>query len=133
MSTIASGLILFRRPTMLLGALVLTSMLCTCGGGGGWGTDSALGPDDGANTGTPPVDDAFDGFSVYGSTEPDGSAMCELNTFHGHEAADGTCHYYGTESFPYILTALRWAGDAGSDDECAADADHSAGAHRSLS
>jgi phosphatidylethanolamine-binding protein (PEBP) family uncharacterized protein len=54
-----------------------------------------------------PIAYAFDGFPVYGSSEPDGSAMRELDTFHGHEAADGTYHYHGTESFPYILTALR--------------------------
>ncbi len=57
MSTTAAGLIFFRRPTALLGALVLTSMLCACGGGGDGGADSALGPGDGANIGTPPVDD----------------------------------------------------------------------------
>jgi phosphatidylethanolamine-binding protein (PEBP) family uncharacterized protein len=54
-----------------------------------------------------PIAYAFDGFPVYGSTEPDGTAMQELDALHGHEAADGTYHYHGTESFPYILTALR--------------------------
>jgi hypothetical protein len=54
-----------------------------------------------------PIAYAFDGFPVYGSTEPDGTAMRELDSFHGHEAVDGSYHYHGTESFPYILTALR--------------------------
>lgn len=56
-----------------------------------------------------PIAYAFDGFPVYGSLEPDGSAMRELDAFHGHEAADGTYHYHGTDTYPFILNALRGA------------------------
>jgi len=54
-----------------------------------------------------PIAYAFDGFAVYGSLEPDGSPMRELDTFHGHEAIDGTYHYHGTDSHPFMLSALR--------------------------
>jgi hypothetical protein len=33
--------------------------------------------------------------------------MRELDTFHGHEAIDGTYHYHGTDSHPFMLSALR--------------------------
>lgn len=54
-----------------------------------------------------PIAYAFDGFAIYGSTEPDGTPMQPLDSYHGHETSDGSYHYHGTETFPYLIGAMR--------------------------
>lgn len=60
-----------------------------------------------ATSGLRPIAYAFDGFPVYGSKEPDGSPMKDLDSYHGHEAEDGSYHYHGTDTFPFMLGAMR--------------------------
>jgi hypothetical protein len=54
-----------------------------------------------------PIAYALDGFAIYGATEPDGSAMTELDDYNGHTGTDGTYHYHGTTTYPYINGGLR--------------------------
>ncbi|CAB4805296.1 MAG: YHYH protein [Actinobacteria bacterium] len=54
-----------------------------------------------------PIAFALDGYPVYGETEPDGSAVQTLDEFNGHELPDGTYHYHGTRTYPYINGGLR--------------------------
>lgn len=54
-----------------------------------------------------PIAYALDGFPIYGETEPDGSAVDTLDEFNGHYAADGSYHYHGTRTYPYINGGLR--------------------------
>jgi hypothetical protein len=54
-----------------------------------------------------PIAYALDGFAIYGSTEPDGSAMTALDEYNGHVGRDGVYHYHGTASYPYINGGLR--------------------------
>ncbi len=54
-----------------------------------------------------PVAFAFDGYPIYGSTEPDGSGMEALDEFNGHEDEDGDFHYHGTTSYPYLFEKMR--------------------------
>ncbi|MCH8988520.1 MAG: YHYH protein [Chloroflexi bacterium] len=56
---------------------------------------------------TTPIAYALDGFPIYGSLEPDGSPMEPLDQYHGHEAADGSYHYHGTDEYPYLIGAMR--------------------------
>jgi len=49
---------------------------------------------------------ALDGFPVYGSKEPDGTAMQTLDNNHGHEWK-GRYHYHGTTNYPYVIGAMR--------------------------
>lgn len=53
---------------------------------------------------------AFDGFALYGSLEPDGSAPVGLDECNGHVAAvaDGTevYHYHASEDFPNLPPCL---------------------------
>lgn len=59
-------------------------------------------------SGVLPIAYAFDGYPVYGSKEPDGSSMTALDdTYHGHEGADGSFHYHGTSTYPYMVASLR--------------------------
>ncbi len=53
-----------------------------------------------------PIAYALDGFAVYGSKEPDGNMMEALDEYHGHEW-ETEYHYHGTETYPYMLSALR--------------------------
>ena len=46
---------------------------------------------------------ALDGFAVYGSVEPDGSAMAALDANHGHYGTNGVYHYHGTATAPYMI------------------------------
>lgn len=46
---------------------------------------------------------ALDGFAVYGSVEPNGSAMAVLDTNHGHYGTNGIYHYHGTATAPYMI------------------------------
>ncbi|MCP4443092.1 MAG: hypothetical protein GY810_29650 [Aureispira sp.] len=50
---------------------------------------------------------ALDGFAIYGSLEPDGSPMEPLDEHHGHVGSDGVYHYHGTETYPYLIAAMR--------------------------
>ena len=54
-----------------------------------------------------PIAYALDGFPIYGSTEPDGSPMAELDQFNGHFDANGSYHYHGTNTYPYINGGIR--------------------------
>ena len=54
-----------------------------------------------------PIAYALDGFPIYGLTEPDGSAVTDLDEFNGHFAADGSYHYHGTKTYPYINGGMR--------------------------
>jgi hypothetical protein len=52
---------------------------------------------------TSPVAFALDGFAIYGSKEPDGSAMKTLDANHGHYGSDGVYHYHSSSSAPYMI------------------------------
>ena len=54
-----------------------------------------------------PIAFALDGFSVYGSKEPDGSDMKPLDECHGHIIDNGQYHYHGTNTYPYLIAAMR--------------------------
>lgn len=54
-----------------------------------------------------PIAYALDGFPIYGLTEPDGSAITELDELNGHFTADGGYHYHGTNTYPYINGGMR--------------------------
>lgn len=54
-----------------------------------------------------PIAYALDGFAIYGSTEPDGSPVDALDEYNGHLGADGTYHYHGTTTYPYINGGMR--------------------------
>ncbi|MFN8242961.1 MAG: YHYH protein [Ferruginibacter sp.] len=58
-------------------------------------------------TGLLPVAFALDGFAVYGPLEPDGSPMQPLDTCHGHAGINGTYHYHGTSTYPYVIGAMK--------------------------
>lgn len=60
-----------------------------------------------ATSGNNPIAFALDGFAVYGSKEPDGSAMQALDTCHGHVIGSGVYHYHGTTTYPYVVGAMR--------------------------
>jgi Secretion system C-terminal sorting domain/YHYH protein len=55
-----------------------------------------------STSGLKPIAFAFDGFAVYGSREPDGSAMAALDTNHGHFWS-GVYHYHGNLTYPYMI------------------------------
>ncbi len=50
-----------------------------------------------------PIAFALDGFAVYGSKEPDGTAMKTLDANHGHYGANNVYHYHGTLVYPYMV------------------------------
>ena len=60
-----------------------------------------------ATSGMKPIAFALDGFAVYGSKEPNGSAMQALDTCHGHIGTNGVYHYHGTTTYPYVVGAMR--------------------------
>lgn len=60
-----------------------------------------------ANSGLKPIAFALDGFSVYGSNEPDGSTMQALDACHGHIYNSGVYHYHGTTTYPYVVGAMK--------------------------
>ncbi|MEP1094735.1 MAG: YHYH protein [Cyclobacteriaceae bacterium] len=60
-----------------------------------------------STSGSKPIAYALDGYAVYGSTEPDGSSMIELDEYHGHLYTDSTYHYHGTDTYPYMIAAMR--------------------------
>jgi len=57
--------------------------------------------------GLKPIAFAVDGFSVYGSKEPDGTNMNTLDTCHGHVGTNGVYHYHGTTDYPYVVGAMK--------------------------
>ena len=57
-------------------------------------------------TGGKPIAYALDGYPIYGSTEPDGSAVRELDEWNGHIDEGGRYHYHGTTTYPYINGGL---------------------------
>ena len=50
-----------------------------------------------------PIAFGLDGFAVYGTLEPDGSAMATLDANHGHFGTNGVYHYHGTATAPYMI------------------------------
>ena len=56
---------------------------------------------------TRPLAVALDGFPLYGSVEPDGSAMRPLDAWNGHSDATTLYHYHGTRTYPYINGGMR--------------------------
>jgi hypothetical protein len=52
---------------------------------------------------TLPIAYGLDGFAVYGTVEPDGSAMKTLDDNHGHFGTDGVYHYHASSSAPYMI------------------------------
>ncbi len=60
-----------------------------------------------ATSGNLPIAYALDGFAVYGSKEPDGTAMQTLDDNHGHTGSNGVYHYHGTTTYPYMIGAMR--------------------------
>lgn len=57
---------------------------------------------------TLPIAYALDGFAVYGSVEPDGSALLPLDANHGHYWTNGVYHYHGTATpvAPYMIANM---------------------------
>jgi hypothetical protein len=53
-----------------------------------------------------PIAFGLDGYAVYGSVEPDGSAMQSLDANHGHFGTDGVYHYHGTTTAPYMIAQM---------------------------
>ena len=56
---------------------------------------------------TKPIGVALDGFLLYGSLEPDGSAMRALDDYNGHTDGNGGYHYHGTRTYPYINGGMK--------------------------
>jgi hypothetical protein len=51
----------------------------------------------------------FDGFPVYGATEPDGSAAGTLDNCQGHSTTALGYHYHSSNSFPYTTVCVTGA------------------------
>ncbi len=60
-----------------------------------------------STSGELPIAFALDGFPVYGSKEPDGSIMKELDVCHGHVISNGVYHYHGTTNYPYVVGSMK--------------------------
>ena len=58
---------------------------------------------EGKTTAVLPIGFALDGYALYGSKEPDGSAMKPLDANHGHFGSNGVYHYHGTKVYPYSV------------------------------
>ena len=56
---------------------------------------------------TKPIAVALDGFALYGSLEPDGSALRALDDYNGHADGAGSYHYHGTRTYPYINGGMK--------------------------
>jgi hypothetical protein len=54
-----------------------------------------------------PIAFCLDGFPVYGNLEPDGTQMKALDSCNGHNGNNGTYHYHGTTTYPYVIGVLR--------------------------
>jgi hypothetical protein len=59
------------------------------------------------NSGLKPIAFALDGFAVYGLKEPDGKPMNPLDECHGHIGSNGLYHYHGTNTYPYLIGAMK--------------------------
>ncbi|MBC7616218.1 MAG: hypothetical protein H7202_09145, partial [Pedobacter sp.] len=58
-------------------------------------------------SGLNPIAFALDGFAVYGTKEPDGTAMAALDDSHGHIYNSGIYHYHGTVTYPYVIGSMK--------------------------
>lgn len=56
--------------------------------------------------GNNPIAMALDGFAIYGSKEPDGTALKSLDEYHGHNF-NNTYHYHAETKYPYFMAAMR--------------------------
>ena len=56
---------------------------------------------------TRPIAVALDGFPIYGTVEPDGSAIRAVDSYNGHTDAATLYHYHGTSTYPYINGGMR--------------------------
>lgn len=56
--------------------------------------------------GNNPIAMALDGFPIYGSKEPDGTAMLPLDEYNGH-TYKSSYHYHATTKYPYFMGAMR--------------------------
>ncbi len=54
-----------------------------------------------------PIAYALDGYPVYGLTEPDGSAVGQLDKCHGHETPALGYHYHAASQRPYLQSAFH--------------------------
>jgi hypothetical protein len=54
---------------------------------------------------TMPIAFGLDGYAIYGSVEPDGSAMQTLDANHGH-LYNSDYHYHGTSTAPYMIARM---------------------------
>lgn len=59
-----------------------------------------------ATAGNNPIAMALDGFAIYGTKEPDGTAMKTLDEYHGHNY-NNTYHYHAETKYPYFMAAMR--------------------------
>ena len=50
-----------------------------------------------------PIAYALDGYPIYGLTEPDGSALGQLDECNGHESSSFGYHYHGSTAYPYVI------------------------------
>ncbi len=53
-----------------------------------------------------PIAYGLDGYPIYGSVEPDGSQMKNLDANHGHFDSNGLYHYHGTATAPYMIARM---------------------------
>ena len=60
---------------------------------------------DSVNAAILPIAFALDGFAVYASKEPNGTAMTALDANHGHYL-NGVYHYHGTTNYPYVVGSM---------------------------
>ena len=54
-----------------------------------------------------PIAYALDGYALYGSLEPDGSALLPLDDYNGHTDSTGKYHFHGTTTYPNINGGLK--------------------------
>jgi arylsulfatase A len=54
-----------------------------------------------------PIAYALDGYPIYGTSEPDGSPVKDLDWMGGHEDAAGSYHYHATRAYPYLNGGFR--------------------------
>jgi len=54
-----------------------------------------------------PIAYGLDGFPIYGLTEPDGTAVVDLDAYNGHFDSEGNYHYHATETYPYINGGMK--------------------------
>lgn len=56
---------------------------------------------------TKPIAVALDGYPIYGSLEPDSTAVMPLDSLNGHFDKTNRYHYHGTKTYPYINGGMR--------------------------